>query len=306
MPTNTPTIETPRRPVVTPTPGMPRDPASPENPAPPDRNVPLVPPPPVSPQPPPAPVAANPVADNPYGASSIDANTETVAGQMDTLLSAGSPYITRARTSAAQYANRRGLLNSSIAAGAGEAAAIDAALPIASQDAATYGRAADQVRATGLEQQRMSHGLSLDLQLQDAVQQDVLERVRLEHDQTLERMDREQRHELEMTFINGTQRIQELAISEMGAINRTQGLTADQQNRAIADVEQRARAHINYMAEVSNAAPTWDPLFEDIPSLKVVNKAPAPPPAPAPPRSTAPARSTPGTTFKPSKFWIDR
>ena len=68
----------------------------------------------------------------------VDAQTETVAGQMEGLLSEESPYIDRARASSAEAANARGLQNSSIAAGAGEAAAIDAALPIAMQDAATY------------------------------------------------------------------------------------------------------------------------------------------------------------------------
>lgn len=52
------------------------------------------------------------------------------------MLTSDSPYLTRARTSGQQYAASRGLLNSSIAATASEAAAIDAALPVASQDAA--------------------------------------------------------------------------------------------------------------------------------------------------------------------------
>lgn len=63
-----------------------------------------------------------------------------VSKSLDKLLSSESPYITSARTRAASYANSRGLLNSSIGAGAGEAAAIDASLPIAQADAATYGR----------------------------------------------------------------------------------------------------------------------------------------------------------------------
>lgn len=58
-----------------------------------------------------------------------------VSGRLNTLLDESNPYIDRARTRAKQYANRRGLMNSSIAAGAGEAAAIDAALPIATADA---------------------------------------------------------------------------------------------------------------------------------------------------------------------------
>lgn len=60
------------------------------------------------------------------------------SNQLMKLLSADSPYITRARSRAAEYSNARGLLNSSIGAGAGEAAAIDAALPIAQGDAMAH------------------------------------------------------------------------------------------------------------------------------------------------------------------------
>lgn len=64
-----------------------------------------------------------------------------VSGQLERLLSKDSPYLSMARTRASQLANSRGLLNSSIAATAGEAAAIDASLPIAQQDATTFGNA---------------------------------------------------------------------------------------------------------------------------------------------------------------------
>ncbi len=59
----------------------------------------------------------------------------SVTKQLTTVLDTNSPLLTRARTGAAQVANRRGLLNSSMAAQAGEAAALDVALPIASQQA---------------------------------------------------------------------------------------------------------------------------------------------------------------------------
>lgn len=72
----------------------------------------------------------------------IDPAKETVAGQLNTLTAKESPLMTRARTGAMQTANARGLMNSSIAAGAGEAAAIDSALPIATADANLYGVAA--------------------------------------------------------------------------------------------------------------------------------------------------------------------
>jgi hypothetical protein len=65
------------------------------------------------------------------------AANETVASQLNTDLASGSPYLDLAKSQSLQAASARGLQNSSIAAGAGEAAAIAAALPIAQQDAST-------------------------------------------------------------------------------------------------------------------------------------------------------------------------
>lgn len=75
-----------------------------------------------------------------YDASTrtVDPTKETASGQLNTLLATGSPYLDLARGQAAEQANSRGLLNSSMAAGAGEAAAIGAAVPIATHDADTY------------------------------------------------------------------------------------------------------------------------------------------------------------------------
>lgn len=78
-------------------------------------------------------------AGTPVAATTYKPSEEAmVSQQLGALLSGDNPYITRARARAAQVSNRRGLLNSSMAAGAGEAAAIDAALPIAQQDASTH------------------------------------------------------------------------------------------------------------------------------------------------------------------------
>jgi len=62
---------------------------------------------------------------------------QTVSGQLNGLIASNSPYMQLARSNAMQTANDRGLINSSMAAGAGESAAISAALPIAQQDAQT-------------------------------------------------------------------------------------------------------------------------------------------------------------------------
>ncbi len=61
-----------------------------------------------------------------------------VANQLSGLLASNSPYMEQARLSGMGTANSRGLLNSSMAAGASQQAAIQAGLPIAQQDASTY------------------------------------------------------------------------------------------------------------------------------------------------------------------------
>ncbi len=67
----------------------------------------------------------------------VDKN-QTVAGQLDNVIGQGSPLLDKAQADARQAANNRGLINSSMAAGAGTAALLDRALQIATPDAATY------------------------------------------------------------------------------------------------------------------------------------------------------------------------
>ena len=61
----------------------------------------------------------------------------SVASNLTGLLDQNSDYIKQARAQGERAAGKRGLLNSSIAAGSGQSSAIAAALPIASQDAST-------------------------------------------------------------------------------------------------------------------------------------------------------------------------
>jgi hypothetical protein len=77
----------------------------------------------------------------------VDEN-QLVSEQLNDLLRSDSPYVQQARSRAANQAASRGLLNSSMAAGSGEAAAIAAGLPIATADANTYAQtAADNMNA---------------------------------------------------------------------------------------------------------------------------------------------------------------
>jgi hypothetical protein len=71
-----------------------------------------------------------------------DANS-TVQGQIRNVIAEDSPLMQQAATRGLQQANRRGLMNSSMAVQSGQAALYDAALPIASQDASTFARSGE-------------------------------------------------------------------------------------------------------------------------------------------------------------------
>lgn len=79
-------------------------------------------------------------------------STERVEDELVRLTSQDSNLMQQARTSGAQQAQQRGLLNSSIAVGASEDAANRAALPIAQQDASQQFQRGQQTRQFGQEE----------------------------------------------------------------------------------------------------------------------------------------------------------
>lgn len=87
---------------------------------------------------------------------------ELVQNRLTNLLSGSNPYIRNARQRGINASASRGLRNSSLAGAASESAAIDASMPIASQDAATYAGAsaqnADAMNNTAML--RLQHELS--------------------------------------------------------------------------------------------------------------------------------------------------
>ncbi|MCP5244882.1 MAG: hypothetical protein H6937_02480 [Burkholderiales bacterium] len=91
--------------------------------------------------PPPA-VTYNPAT---ISTTRINPQTDTVQGQLNKILEdPNSPLMVAARTRGEQYANKRGLLNSSLGAEASNKAMIDSALNIATPDAATNANTALQ------------------------------------------------------------------------------------------------------------------------------------------------------------------
>ena len=112
------------------------------------------------------------------GPATVEVTPEmTAEGRLSNILQRGSKYLTQARTQGEQAAQRRGLLASSIAGQAGEAAAIQAAAPIAAQDAAALQRAAEINQAA--QQQFATAGLGFAqnqemLRLQTEAQKGIL------------------------------------------------------------------------------------------------------------------------------------
>jgi len=68
----------------------------------------------------------------------VNAAQDTTSGQLQTILAQDSPLMQQARAQAKQGMAARGLVNSSMAQGAGVAAMLEKATPIAAADASTY------------------------------------------------------------------------------------------------------------------------------------------------------------------------
>lgn len=111
-------------------------------------------------------------------------DNELTSNQLNKITNSNSRYIRSARGRGAGYAQARGNLNSSLASANAEQAAIEAALPIATQDAAAYGNAASQNldslgrqqiasenNATQLENTRMEIGSRENISMRELMHQ---------------------------------------------------------------------------------------------------------------------------------------
>jgi len=86
-----------------------------------------------------------PLLQTPGGFRTRDVNpNELSSNQLNQITDENGAYIQRARNAGLAQANSRGLLNSSMAAGAAQGAAIDAAMPMAMQQAGAYTNVGDR------------------------------------------------------------------------------------------------------------------------------------------------------------------
>lgn len=180
------------------------------------------------------------------------APNETVRSQLQQIIADDSPLMQQARARAMQQANSRGLLNTSMAATAGQAALYDAAMPIATQDASTYARAGEFNANTANTFSRDNNQFVRDAFMADfnvganewAAQQDFERQYKL--------LDRQQQLTLERDAVqNGYQSARDKYMNEFQA---TRDSTANQWNVSAADKEAALRLQLAQMDMAARAS----------------------------------------------------
>jgi hypothetical protein len=212
-----------------------------------------------------APAAYNPAAGmqlQSYTAQQRDVNraTDTAAGQVESLLANDSPLLQRARTLARQNMAQRGLVNSSMAQGAGVAAMIDRITPIAQQDAQIYSqRAIDNMEAVNSANQfnvqqnnaLVSQGLGIAANKDLAVAQQSFQAAQSELDRALQVSMQDKSIKAQTDLATAQQNFQ----AAQATLDRQQQATLAQQQ--IASNERLTLAQIDATAKnlnTSNAA----------------------------------------------------
>lgn len=182
---------------------------------------------------------------------SVDAAKETVSGQLDALLAKDSSYVTRARAGASQTANSRGLLNSSMAAGAGEGAAIDAALPIANADAQTYQTAARDNQAAGNAALQVNSEAANKAMLFNADAQNQFAMQGLRGEQSKELADIEASYKTLMQTNDSAGKLYQQTIDSIQRI-LTSDMSQEAKQSAVNSSTQLLKGGMNIIGKVSN------------------------------------------------------
>lgn len=219
---------------------------------------------------------------------------DSVTTKLNGLLASDSPYIAQARQAGVRDAGKRGLLNSSIAAGSAENAAIAAAAPIASQEASqtaqknqatlegninydNSSRIQEQQDTSALTRQREQNTANLGLQTtQDQAAMDrlreqnsgnlTLQQISDQNARTrgLDQISANDRQALLSADVNiATQRMaanSQIAsnyLSALGQLTSNEKVPADARNAVIAEFQRVIQASQTYANTISNITLTW-------------------------------------------------
>ena len=164
---------------------------------------------------------------------------DDVVNQMNKITSQDSDYMKLARTSGLQTANKRGLLNSSIAAGASQAEALRAAAPLAGQNA-SQAASRNLARIQGYfdqQKQEAQFGHEVGMQERQLTAAEEQQMKDIEARMTMQGIDIESQRELQQKQLDASRELAEANIAaEMERLGRQ--LTA-QEEAQIRDLASR-------------------------------------------------------------------
>ncbi len=210
---------------------------------------------------------------------------QTVAGNIEGILSGDSPLLQQARTRAMQQMGSRGLINSSLAASAADSAMYDVANTIAQADAATKAKAvgynADQLNqqvtldkqlANQMSQAQLSADTSrysTDTQARTAAlnneSQRMLAQMNDQQQVTLQRMQQDNQ-----TLLNTNQQAAAAFNNSMqyiDVINRDPNLDGPAKTRAIAQIYYNLQTQLRTLSQVSSVDVTGSLSLSNAPGF---------------------------------------
>jgi hypothetical protein len=215
---------------------------------------------------------------------------DSVTNRVNAITSQSSPLMQAARTEGLKVANRRGLLNSSIAAGATQRAMLDAALPIAQQESAQdfqrnqdarnfeYGMAGqDSAQEFQSGQSALDRALQTDMQIRDIASreglaaaeralQEKMQKSEIAYQQAERKLDRQLQEKLASWNLSATDRnaaaqfltnMETMYQSSFEAIMANTALSAKDRSAQLASAKALRDKQLNFVQQMYNVKLTW-------------------------------------------------
>jgi len=199
---------------------------------------------------------------------------ETVAGQMQKVMDSSSPLLQKARTQAAQAANKRGLSNTTMAVQAGEQAVLNTALPIAQQDAATH---ATRGNMNQQFQQQVGGGqygtglIGANLAAQQTLGQDQQTRTQanmnLQQQLDLGKLDRQVYANTRGSYMNAINEIIRQSNISVGNLQVAPDISSADKARMLEDQGKLLETHIKLYKNIYESATTWTQGWVNFPQV---------------------------------------
>lgn len=138
----------------------------------------------------------------------------TVASQINDIIASGSPLMQQAQAKANETMNARGLMNSSMGITAGETGLLNAAMPIAQQDAQTYANAATKTGDAVNSMTQFNTGQTNTALGANTTQQNSLTQTRMNNESALQIQALQNKGNLDNIYAQGTVNVQLQQLSD--------------------------------------------------------------------------------------------